>query len=417
MGENAEVLFAERTKRITDAIALQVPDRVPVFLFLHQFPAHHVGMTLGEAWYNLERWVDAFEKTVLDYEPDLYMAPGDGVFTGGAVHEALDNRQIRWPGFDLPATGTFQFVDAEYMPAEDYDAFLDDPSDYVVRRYLPTVYGALAGLRSLPPLTTLSMGFIGIPAIGALASPAVAAALESLAKAAAEAARWNKAYATLQDRLSALGFPAWDAGVAVPPYDVIADFLRGVKGAMIDMYRCPDKLLAAQEKLLPMLVDHAVAACARSGNPRVFIGLHQGADGFMTLEQFETFYWPGFKSLVLALIAAGLTPCPFFEGCYDQRLVYLRELPKGKIMGLFDRTDLVRAKEVIGDTMCIAGGMPLYLLQIGTPQQVVEHTKKVIDSVGRDGGFIMSTSTMLDDARPELVKLWVDTTKEYSAYR
>ena len=75
-----------------------------------------------------------------------------------------------------------------------------------------------------------------------------------------------------------------------------------------------------------------------------------------------------------------------------------------------------KVKEVLGDTMCIAGGMPISLLQAGTPEQVRAETKKIIETVGRDGGFIMSTSSVLDEADPVLVQAWADATREYGGY-
>ena len=51
-----------------------------------------------------------------------------------------------------------------------------------------------------------------------------------------------------------------------------------------------------------------------AGNPRVFIPMHRGADNFMSEEAFTKFYWPTFKALIEALVAAGLTPMPLFEG-------------------------------------------------------------------------------------------------------
>ena len=97
--------------------------------------------------------------------------------------------------------------------------------------------------------------------------------------------------------------------------------------------------------------------------------------------------------------------------------VYLTELPAGKILGWFDRTDLFRAKEIIGDKMCIMGGMPGSLLRVGTPEQVKKLSKQLIDEVGKNGGFIMASNTPLDYADPELVKVWVDITREYGVYR
>ena len=185
----------------------------------------------------------------------------------------------------------------------------------------------------------------------------------------------------------------------------------------MDMFRCPDKLQAAQQKLLPIILDNVINMPRQPGKTFVGMPLHRGSDEFMSPKQFEEFYWPNLKTLILAFIDAGLTPMVIWEGIWDKRLQYLRELPKGKIFGWFDRTDVFRAKEVLGNTMCICGGMPLSLLSSGTPAQVKSHTKKLIDVVGKDGGFIMGPNTGLDQARPELLKVWVDYTWEYGVYR
>ena len=165
-----------------------------------------------------------------------------------------------------------------------------------------------------------------------------------------------------------------------------------------------------------VLIENAIGVCQWNKVPRVFIPLHRGADGFMSNEQFEIFYWPQLKQLVEAIVDAGLTPWIEFEGDCDQRLEYLRELPQGKVVCWFDGTDVIKAKEALGDVTCIAGGMPMSILAGGTPEQVRERTIKVIEGAGNDGGFIMSSNNVLDDARPELMKVWVDTTREFGSY-
>jgi hypothetical protein len=408
--------FETRVGRINDAIALKKPDRVPIFPTFHLFPARYAGMTYEEAFYDLDGWLAANEKTILDYDPDLYFQPGGAIAAAGLAHEALDNKQMKWPGHGVPATRPFQFVEGEYMAADEYDEFLADPSDWTIRKFLPRIYGNLQGLGMLPPLTAMLVGYAGAGITGILTVPPVAGAFNALSQAAAVSAQWSMGYAQFEQKMNGMGYPAFSAAVALAPYDLISDMLRGMRGTMVDMYRCPEKLLAAQEKVLPMLLGSAIHQAHMSGNPRIFIPLHRGADGFMSEEQFERFYWPQLKALMLALIDAGLTPGPFFEGGYNQRLRYLKELPPGKVMGLFDRSDLVQVKEVLGDTMCIVGGMPVSLLQTGTPEKVRAETKKVIETVGRDGGFIMSINTVLDEADPELVLAWVEATKEYGVY-
>ncbi|MCX5832492.1 MAG: hypothetical protein NT140_11520 [Deltaproteobacteria bacterium] len=133
----------------------------------------------------------------------------------------------------------------------------------------------------------------------------------------------------------------------------------------------------------------------------------------MSLKQFETLYWPGLKKLTLALIEKGLTPCLFVEGDCGSRLECFTEFPKGKVLALLDSTDIFRAKEILGNTMCLAGNMPPSLLSAGTAEQVTEYTKKLICIVGKGGGFITSSRTALDDANPALVKLWADLTHQY----
>lgn len=416
MSAHAERLLAERLQRVNDAVALRVPDRVPLYLTLGLFPARYAGFTYEDAFFKQERWLSANEKVVSDFEPDLYFQPSATILTSGEAFEALGCRLLKLPGRELDPMVSFQFVEGEYMRADEYDALLSDPSDYAIRTYLPRAFGALEGFALLPPLRNMVAGFLGALLSAMITLPPVTDALEALKKAGAISMSWTAAYLDFERKMNQKGFPASFSGLTLAPFDLISDMLRGMRGAMMDMYRCPDKLIAVQEMMLPGLIENAVMQAQMSGNPRVFIPLHRGADGFMSPQQFERFYWPGLKQVIHSLIEAGLTPCPFFEGTYDQRLQYLRELPAGKILGMFDRTDLFQAKKVIGDVMCISGDMPLSLLQTGTPDQVREYTRRLIDEVGEGGGFIMNSNTNLDEAKPELVRVWVDTTREYGGY-
>ncbi|MBN1314701.1 MAG: hypothetical protein JXA42_04515 [Anaerolineales bacterium] len=408
--------YQERLKRFNDAVALRKPDRVPFFPCQQLFPARYVGITYEEAFYDVDAWLSANEKMIVDYDLDMFWSPGACILGAGKANEILGLRQLKWPGHGVSATSPFQFVEGEYMKAEEYDEFLNDPGDWTIRKYLPRIFGSLEGLSMLPPLTTMLFGYVGVGVMGVMAAPPVAAAFQALSQAAQVSGQWSMATAQFIQKMKGLGYPAWGEAVAIPPFDLIGDMLRGMRGSMLDMYRNPDKLLAATEKVTPVILGGAIGAAQMTGNPRVFIALHRGADGFMSNEQFEKFYWPTLKAVILGLIEAGLTPCPFFEGIYDQRLQYLKELPPGKVMGLFDRSDLALVKKELGDIMCIAGGMPVTLLQTGTPELVRDETKKLIETVGRDGGFIMSSNTSLDEVDPKLVKVWMEATQEYGVY-
>ncbi len=205
-------------------------------------------------------------------------------------------------------------------------------------------------------------------------------------------------------------------GFTQAPFDTLGDFFRGTKGLMLDMYRTPDKVVKACEKLLPFMIEIALGATKVSGNPRVFIPLHKGLDGFMSLEQFKRFYWPTLRELMVALINEGCNPCPFWEGNCTSRLPIIKDIPAGKACYAFEATDMVKAKEILGDTVCIRGNVPLSILIGGTPDDVRAYCKKLIDTVGKGGGYIMDSATGLDDAKPENVKAMFEYTKEYGVY-
>jgi uroporphyrinogen-III decarboxylase len=185
---------------------------------------------------------------------------------------------------------------------------------------------------------------------------------------------------------------------------------------MLDMYRRPDKVIQVCEKLLPIMFETAINATRMSGNPRVFIPIHKGLDGFMSKEQFKRFFWPTLKELMQGLIKEGCNPCPLWEGDCTSRLEIIKDIPAGKACYAFEATDMLKAKEILGDTVCIRGNVPLSILVAGSPQDVKAYCKRLIDTVGKGGGYIMDSATGLDDAKPENVKAMFEFTREYGVY-
>ncbi len=416
-GQTIEQLILEREKRMKDALELKEPDRVPVLVGGGVFAAHYAGLTASSMYYDQAAYREACQKMFLDIEPDSSMFIGPG--SSGLVMELIDERQYKWPGGNLPPDISLQFVEDEYMKADEYDIFLEDPSDFILRYYLPRVYGLLAPLPKLAPIRTMIFGTGLQGLMPTLTSPEFRVIAETLVKAEAEQVRLRKEGAEFAAKMERLGFPSQPlAGsfIRFVPFDTISDRLRGMRGAMLDMYRCPDKLLEACDRVMEWWIDLATPAKPDPrGNPiRAFMPLHRGSDGFMSDKQFDKFYWPGLVKSILTNIELGYIASPFWEGIWDDRLERLLDLPKGKVVFHCEKTDIFRAKEVLGDHMCIQGGVPPTLLQVGSPQDVEEHCKKLIQVVGKGGGFIMSAGSSIDYAKPANIKAMVDAAKKYS---
>lgn len=419
MEKSNKQIYEERKQRVQDAIALKVPDRVPIwFQDASFFPARYTGMTFKEAMYDSDKIFAAYKKTFMYFEPDIYFNPGHALHTPGMALETLDCKQVLLPGqHGISENHSFQFIESDYMKREEYDEFLDDPTGFTIGKFIPRVFGAMKSFEDLPPITNLLLGYFGMPVLGAMVSDDLITSMEKFCKAARAVQEHAEKADNFIEDMTQTGFPLACGAITLAPFDLIGDTMRGLRGVLMDMYRQPDKLLAAIDEVTPLMTDGAINQCEASGNPGVFIPLHKGSDGFMSLKQFETFYWPSLKQLMLTLIENGLTPCPFFEGDHTQRLEYYADLPKGKILGFFDCTDIYKAKEIIGNTMCMSGFMPLSVLQTGTEDDVKAEAKKLIDVLGKDGGYIMGPKTAMDEADPKLVKVWFDFTKEYGVYR
>ena len=173
-------LYQERLRRIQDAIQLEVPDRVPILMNFGLFPARYTGITYEEAYYDSEKWMMANKKAVLDFEPDMYKSPE---FLFGDAYEILKCRHMKWPGHGVSSSSLHQFVEGEYMKADEYDAFISDPTGFAITTYIPRIFGTLEPFQMLPSLIQLLIGTSAVSVSSAFAIPEVAAACDSFYKA------------------------------------------------------------------------------------------------------------------------------------------------------------------------------------------------------------------------------------------
>ena len=145
--------------------------------------------------------------------------------------------------------------------------------------------------------------------------------------------------------------------------------------------------------------------------------LHKGADGWMSDKQFEKFYWPSLKKVIDACIDEGILVSLFAEGSYETRLSSVNEFPKGAVHWMFDKTDMAKAKKALGDKCSISGNVPTSLLLTGTPQQVKEYCRKLIEICAPGGGYILSPGANSDIINIENMRAMVEAAKEYGVYK
>jgi len=387
----AEAQYRETAQMIVDAVQLQkTPKRVPISPSVGYFPIEYAGISYHDMMYNQEILLKACKKYCDDFKPDTFGGP---LPMAGRVFDLLDFQMYHWPGHGLPKDREFQFVEKEYMTVDEYQDLIDDPTAWFMGVY-----------------------FMVMPFVIPFGMQDVQDSLKTLMEAGEEAVAWLKGIRKFSLSIIGQGYPAVGGGLIKAPFDVIGDSLRGTKGIMIDLFRCPDKIKEACERLAPIMVKSGIASARASGSPFIMIPLHKGADGFMSEEQFLTLYWPTLRQILIGLIDEGLVTIPFAEGSYNSRLEIISDLPKGKTIWIFDRTDMARAKETIGKVACLQGNVPLSLMCAGTPDEVRAYCKNVIETAGEGGGYILSTGAGLQGAKAENLKAFIDAGRDFGVY-
>ncbi len=418
-GKTVEELYAERQKRVMDAVQGKVPDRVPVVFGGTFFAMKYIGLPYSTAYYDPVKWKQGYKRMMAELEPDSYGTAAE--MASGNALQTLESNYTRWPGGPLGENVPTQIIEHEYMKANEYDLFLADPSDYILRVWLPRVYGFIEPISNLPPLMNLSTN---LPMIAPLfLSPGFQKIAELMVKAGNEQKKHLEALGDFGGEMkNFIGVPQdfqWMGGV-MPPFSGFTNNFRTWKGISTDMFRQPDKLLAALGKMLDYHIATAKPPVKQPGIPAIGASSepHRVSDEFMSRKQFEKFVWPNWQKAVQKTFDLGYEIISmFFEGRRDNQLDYFTDYPKHSVMIRFAETDIFRAKKLFGDRVSLMGNIPITMLQLGSTQDVENYCKRLIKEVGKDGGFILRCSTdYTQEAKPANVKAMIDTVKKYGKY-
>jgi len=368
-----------RQERFEAVVALEMPDRTPVMPLMTAFAVRSQGLSQGEAWRDLDKGFNAMLDTFNDlggfdklYKPNLYWP-----MIGGRFCSAPSRNLI--PGRDLPEDALNQIDEKELFTREDYDklaalgwnAFWDEQ------------YEKMSG-HSMERLISTQNRFLNqyIKEVKAYHSQGI--------------------------------FPLF--GASVDSSVMAFSMCRTLTQFTMDLYEVPDKVKAAMDASCDDLIQNALDVISYTKIPLVFIILERGSGFYYRLDIFEQFEWPYLQRYVDAFVSEGLTPWFHFDTDWGLNLPYLKQLPKGKcVCDLDGMTDIFKAKEILGGHMCISGDIPASLLTLGTPQKVRDYCQRLINEVGKKGGFFLTTGCECPiDARFENVRMMIEVAKTYT---
>jgi hypothetical protein len=399
MSDDMEKLYQDRLERYTTAMRNEKPDKVPIRPFVAEFTAKYAGYTVQQVTHDYDLAFRAARKCAADFDWDAVVS--NMVYGWTGLTEAISLKYYAVPGIDLSPDRGFQYIEPQadedaHMLADEYDALIEDPTGFLYNVWLPRV------ARDVQPTgepTSLRNNL-------------------SFVKGGMAMWQYFNAFGTQNDLLRReSGTVSALAGILKAPFDIIADKLRGYRGLCMDMFRQPEKVLAACDALRPHLLKVALMTSDPEKKLPVGFWMHRGCVPFLSPDQFEKFYWPTLKQIVLDLWKEGLRTLFYAEGDWDPNLDYVAELPERSIVYHVDRGDIFHVHDKIGHKFCLSGGVPNDLLAFGKPEDVREHCRKVIDGVAGDGGYIMDANAIMqDEPTVENVRAMTEATREYGVY-
>ncbi len=317
------------------------------------------------------------------------------VMGGGFAHDILKDNYSAQPGRESPPDRESQFIIREtIMSADEYDALLEAPLQYLSEKIVPRIYKNL----SQPGSDRANAALIsfGIQ-LGTVLQKVVA----------------------FTQKMKEVNCPPWYMALAPNPLDFLGAFLRDFDKILFDIHRYPQKIKKFCEEMAPVFLAVGKATGQLSyeltGSRRVFMPVWYNS--FLSLKQYKEFHWPYIKYIAEELIKEGFTPLFSFQGEHDHLLETVLEMPAGKTIAWFERTDLARVKKILGEHTCIAGGIAPAMLIGGTAQDVEDRVKIILDEMKTARGFIFTLPfNAIGPAKIQNVKAMTEAVLKYGQY-
>jgi len=390
--------YHERLHRYVMAMRNEQPDCVPIRPFLAEFCGKLAGYDAMQQSHDFQAAFQAVCDTARVLDCDALVSNMVYVWTG--LTQAMDLKYYSIPGIDGEADHGFQYIeppdDQAWMRPEEYDHLIEDPTGYLFEVWLPRVSGAIV----------------------APGEPATLRNQFALVKGGMAMMHYFQEFGTQAERLrSECGMPTALAGILKAPLDILADKLRGYMGLVMDLHERPDKVLSACQALAPHLLHTALMGADPQKLLPIGFWMHRSCVPFITPDHFHLIHWPTLKPIIENIWAAGHQTLFYAEGAWGPHLEAFAELPERSIVYHVDRDDIFAVHDALGHKFCISGGVPNTMLAYGSPDEVREHCRTIIDGVAGNGGYIMDASAIVqDDAKLENVQVMIEFTREYGRY-
>jgi hypothetical protein len=180
---------------------------------------------------------------------------------------------------------------------------------------------------------------------------------------------------------------------------------RSMSPFIRDLFKIPDKVQAAGDVAMEYILENLRTAMRNTKPIGVFIGHARQNREFISQKMQERFVYPYILQIINTVLEEGGIPVLHCDGNWEQDFAFFKLLPKGKcLLQLDGSTNIYKAKETVGDWVCIYGDVSPALLTVGTPKEVYNYCQKLIKEIGPSGFILGQGCDTPPNAKPENVR-------------
>lgn len=183
------------------------------------------------------------------------------------------------------------------------------------------------------------------------------------------------------------------------PFSTFFDTYRGIRSALSDLRRYPDKVRKACEAIWQGNQFMYQFDPEEIKNPLPMGHSMFHPECFLSDKWFDELYFHYFKEGVMPALEAGKKIFLYGEGSFMRHLPRFNETPKGSVAILLDTDDPFEAKKIVGNNCTLICGITMDLLCMASKEQCVDYVKRAFDELAPGGGFIFNINQSLVTAK------------------
>lgn len=175
-----------------------------------------------------------------------------------------------------------------------------------------------------------------------------------------------------------------------------------------------DTILDVFDHMHKLNMENYEKQCKSGNLLGVWVGGWRGTPSMLSPAMFEKYSWKYMRDYIDLCVQYHVIPICHLDSDWTLGMKYFNEFPKHSVIAALDgKTDMRKAREAVGDNVCLMGDVPAEMLAFSTPEKVYEYCMNLIKDVGPTGYIMCSGCDIPFNANFDCVRQMQRSVEDY----